>query len=162
MCATLCWLSSNHSLMPEALHSASPSVLSLSLSLCACVCLSLSPALYLSFSSSLSLCNGISIGRIATGIQYAHHLIESLIGCLMSACCQFTLRETQGQSHFKQHAATSWTPLEKSLSVAGSFFLFPLSSRENVCGNVSALSFETRRQNDLLIRVAFIPPVLLY
>lgn len=56
-------------------------------SLFACVRLSLSSALYLSFSSSLSLCNGISIGQIATGIQYADHLIESLIGCLMSACC---------------------------------------------------------------------------
>lgn len=92
MCVTLCWPSSNHSLMPEALRSASPSVsLSVSLLLClslfACVCLSLSSALYLPFSSTLSLCNGISIGQIATGIQYADRLIESLIGCLMSACC---------------------------------------------------------------------------
>lgn len=103
MCVTLCWPSSNHSLMPEAPQSASPSVsLSLSFSLppslFASVCLSLSSALYLSLPSSPSLCNGISIGQIATGIQYADRLIESLIGCLMSACCQFILRETQRPS----------------------------------------------------------------
>lgn len=57
-----------------------------SLSFRDCVCLYLL-ALYLLLSSSLPLCNGISIGQIATGIQYAQHLIESLIGCLMSACC---------------------------------------------------------------------------
>lgn len=46
MCVTLCWPSSNHSLMPEAPHSASPSVslsvslsvyLSLPLPLCVCL-----------------------------------------------------------------------------------------------------------------------------
>lgn len=44
MCVTLCWPSSNHSLMPEAPQSASPSVsLSLSLFLPLCVCLYLLP-----------------------------------------------------------------------------------------------------------------------
>lgn len=77
--------SSNHTLMPEALHSAPPRPPLSHPPLPLCLCLS--PALYLSSPSSPWPCNGISIGQIATGIRRARHLIESLIGCLMPACC---------------------------------------------------------------------------
>lgn len=100
--------------MPEAFIQPPP--------LCSYLSLALSLPLFVSISCSLSLVfllsNGISIGQIATGIQSADRLIESLIGCLMSACCWFTLRETE--SHFKRHTTASWTCLQRSLHMGGS------------------------------------------
>lgn len=102
--------------MPEALHAASPSVF-ISVFLCACMCVCLSAALYLPSPSALSVCNGISIGQIATGIQYADRLIESLIGCLMSAAAG---SHRERQSHFKKLTGTSRTRLERSANTTGS------------------------------------------
>lgn len=107
--------------------------LSRSLSLCACVCLSL----YLLFPSSLPLCNGISIGQIATGIQYGDHLIESLIGCLMSAC--LLLVHTDRGTETATLQTTYHRQLDSSLKVTPhgrinsiNTFLLSLLSRENI------------------------------